>query len=1239
MTDTPLEPRIEAIDIEEEVKKSYLDYAMSVIVGRALPDVRDGLKPVHRRILHAMNEMGVRPGTAFKKSARVVGETMGKFHPHGDQAIYDALARMAQDFAMRAPLIQGHGNFGSVDGDPPAAQRYCVTGDTLVRTVSGTVRIRDLVPDAKPNSDTPIVEKLINRNGDPVRASMFFHSGTHPILRLKTREGFTLEGTGNHPVLCLVPVAGVPMFQWKELHEIVAGDRVAMLRREPGESEVLSQHDWHLAILAGAMVSEGFASDTRAGFNNLDKDFFSQVVAAFDEIVGGSRYVSSRVIKSGNLLYELDVQKMDHFAASPLGELMGDRSASKHVPSFVWSAGPAFKAAFLRALFEGDGSSSVGNRSSIGISYTTRSRLLAQEVQQLLLEFGIISRLTCTVARGEHRVYISNRRDAWLFATRVGFLEHKQHRLLAQFVEIPEQSHSLSSDHFPYIAAYIRGEKSGRWVDREWLAKHNIDRIERWERDADEIWSHITNAEVRSVVEPIVESGYYFAEVAEISSAGLAEVYSVRVDSEDHAFITNGFVSHNTECRLAPLAMEILRDINEETVDFVPNYDGEESEPSVLPARFPNLLVNGSTGIAVGMATNIPPHNLGEVIDATIHLIDNPDATVEDLMKFVKGPDFPTGGIIMGRAGARQALETGRGSVKVRGKAEIEEGKNGRQRIIITELPYMVSGDRVLAKIAEMVEKKVITGIATTRDSLKNESNRHGLRLVVELKRDAIPQVVLNNLYKHTQLQDSFGVNMLALVDGVPRTLSLVDVLTAYVGHQVEVVTRRTRYRLRKAEERAHILEGLLVALNHLDDVIALIRASDDVEAARTGLMERFDLSEIQANAILDMQLRRLAALERQKIIDEHTELQAQIADYKDILGKPERVRTIIKDEMSEIRAKFANDRRTAVQADEGDMDLEDLIPDEECVITITRSGYIKRVNLSVYRTQGRGGKGVRGAKPKEGDIVEHLLTTTAHAYVLFFSSLGKVYRIKAHEIPEKDRTARGISIRNLLPLSGEDAIAAVIDTRDYETHKYLVIATAKGIVKRTEFSAYDSSRRDGIIALKLREGDQVVQVRATSGEDELVMATRKGQSIVFPESEVRAMGRTASGVIGMKIKAEDTVMAFEVVDPNGEFLIVTDNGYGKRTLMTNYPRQHRGGSGVRTVQLTARKGFVAGAMVVRPGHELFLISSNGQVIRIQAKEIRRTGRDAQGVRVMRLGSGETVAAMAPVIADEEEGP
>jgi DNA gyrase subunit A len=816
MPDTPLEPNIEQIEIEEEIKRSYLDYAMSVIVGRALPDVRDGLKPVHRRILHAMNEAGIRAGSPYKKSSRVIGDVVGKYHPHSPDAVYDALARMAQDFAMRHTLVDGRGNFGSVDGDPPAAHRY-------------------------------------------------------------------------------------------------------------------------------------------------------------------------------------------------------------------------------------------------------------------------------------------------------------------------------------------------------------------------------------------------------------------------------------TECRLGPLAMELLRDIDEETVNFIPNYDGEEEEPTVMPARFPNLLVNGSTGIAVGMATNIPPFNLGEVVDATIAMIENPDITAEDLIKHIKGPDFPNGGIIMGRQGVYDALLTGRGSVKVRARCTVEELRGDRQRIVITDLPYMVSGDRVLEKIATLIKNKVVTGIPATHNALRNESKKE-IRLVIELSKDAIPQVVLNNLYKHTQLQDNFAVNMLALVDGLqPRVLNVHQILGHYIDHQIDVVTRRTRFRLRKAEERAHVLEGLLIALNNLDAVINLIRNSASAEEARGGLMTQFSLSEIQANAILDMQLRRLAALERQKIQDEYDELQKMITEYKAILADPQRVLAIIKDELAEVRQKFANPRRTEIQTDAGEIDIEDLIADEDVVVTITRSGYIKRVPANVYKTQGRGGKGIRGARPKQDDIVAHLLTTSNHAYVLFFSNRGKVYRIKAHEIPEKDRTARGISIRNLLPLAADESIAAVIDTRDYESFRFLTIATRRGVIKKTVFQAYDSSRRDGIIAIKLREGDEVVQVRATNGENELIFVSHSGMSIVFPEGEVRPMGRDAQGVTGMKFRADDYLEAFDVVDPEAEVLVVTDAGYGKRTKLSLYPRQHRGGIGVKTVKLTARRGFVAGAAVVHADDELFLIASDGQVIRQSVKDISRQGRDTTGVRVMRLEQGQELVALARVMAEEEE--
>ncbi|MGH2810416.1 MAG: DNA gyrase C-terminal beta-propeller domain-containing protein, partial [Actinomycetota bacterium] len=551
--------------------------------------------------------------------------------------------------------------------------------------------------------------------------------------------------------------------------------------------------------------------------------------------------------------------------------------------------------------------------------------------------------------------------------------------------------------------------------------------------------------------------------------------------------------------------------------------------------------------------------------------------------------------------------------------------------IVVTELPYMVSGDRLIEKVAELVSAKRLTGISTAR----NESNRKGTRIVLELKRDALAQVVLNNLYKLTQLQDSFGVNMLALVEGVPRTLSLADALRHYLDHQVEVVTRRTRYRLRKAEERMHILEGLLVALKHLDAIIKLIRESPSADEARSKLMSRYKLSEAQANAILDMQLRRLAALEQQKIRDEADQLKKTIDDLKSILSSPAKLKKLIKDELLEVREKFANPRRTEIVPEEADFDIEDLIADEDVIVTITRSGYIKRVKSATYKTQGRGGRGVIGGKPKEGDIVDQMLTTTNHAFVLIFSNRGKVYRIKAHEIPEKERTSRGVSIRNLLPFASDEAVAAVIDTRDFQAHRFLVIATKLGVIKKTEFTAYNSSRRDGIIAINLRPDDEVVRVRATSGEDELIMVSRRGMAICFAEQDVRPMGRTTAGVIGMRLSSGDEVVSFDVVDPNGELLIVTDAGFGKRTLLDRYPRQKRGGKGVKTAKLTGRRGSIQGAGMVRVGHEIFLIASDGQVIRMTVKDISRQGRDTTGVRVMRMDPGVSVAAIAPVAEAE----
>jgi DNA gyrase subunit A len=809
--------RIESRELEQEMRSSYLDYAMSVIVGRALPDVRDGLKPVHRRVLFGMHEAGLQPNRPYKKSAATVGDVMGKYHPHGDASIYDTLVRMAQPFSLRYPLVDGQGNFGSIDDDPPAAMRY-------------------------------------------------------------------------------------------------------------------------------------------------------------------------------------------------------------------------------------------------------------------------------------------------------------------------------------------------------------------------------------------------------------------------------------TEARLSKIATEMLRDIDSDTVDFEPNYDESRKQPSVLPSRFPNLLVNGSAGIAVGMATNMPPHRLGEIIDAIVQLIDDPASDVDDLVKHVKGPDFPTGAIIVGRQGIRDAYRTGRGRIVMRARAHIEELRGGKTAIIVTELPYGTKkgGETgVIKKIADLVQDKVITEVS----DLADHSDRTGMRIQVELKRDAIPQVVLNKLYKHTGLQATFGYNAVALVDNVPKTLSLLELITHYLDFQRVIVTRRSKYDLRKAEDRAHVLAGYLIALDNLDEVIRVIRGADDTDAAREELMSQFSLSEIQATAILDLRLRALTGLERKRVEDEYADLQERIAELRSILGDPARIDALIREELLEIKSIYgkSDDRRTEIIAAEGEFSLEDMIAEEDMVIAITRSGYIKRLPVTSYREQRRGGVGVMGMDLKDEDYIEHLFVASTHDFVLFFTSVGKVYRLKVHELPLGSRQSKGRAIVNLLPFRQDESVRAVIATRDYKESKYLVFATKKGVVKKTEFLAYNTPlKADGIIAIKMREDDELIGVRLSDGDDDILMVSRGGQAIRFHESDVRAMGRDASGVRGMNLRSGDEVIEVNVAEDDADLLVVTENGYGKRTPLHEYPVKGRGGLGVKTVQLTDAKGKLAGARVVRDGYAVMLISTSGTVIRMPVEDVKRLGRSTQGVIVMRLrGDDETVSSLAPVVESE----
>lgn len=690
-----------------------------------------------------------------------------------------------------------------------------------------------------------------------------------------------------------------------------------------------------------------------------------------------------------------------------------------------------------------------------------------------------------------------------------------------------------------------------------------------------------------------------------------------------------------TEARLNKPAMELLADLEKETVDWQPNYDESLQEPKVLPARFPNLLVNGSAGIAVGMATNIPPHNLGEAIDATIAVMENPDISLDEILQIMPGPDFPTGATIMGRSGIREAYETGRGSITIRAKAHVEKSTSGRNRIVVTEIPYQVNKAKLIEKIADLVKQKTVTEIS----GLNDESDRKGMRIVIDLKRGEEPQVVLNKLYKHTQLQTGFGINNLALVNGVPHVLGLKDMLYNYIDHQIDVIQRRTRYELRKAEERAHILEGLVIALDNIDEVISIIRSSRDDAEARARLIERFGLSEVQANHILEMRLRRLTGLEREKIETELAELREKIAYYKRVLGDENLVKEIIRDEMLEIKRHYADKRRTEIADEARDLDIEDLIADEDMVVTITRSGYIKRLPVATYRQQKRGGKGMSGVKLKENDFVEQLFIASTHDYMLFFTNKGKVYRQKVHQIPLGSRQAKGTPVVNLLPIEDDEKVATVINTRDFPADEYLLFATAHGMIKKTAFDAYKNVRSNGLIAINLRDADELIAVRRVAPGMKVMMVSSAGKAIRFDESEARPMGRDTTGVHGIRIDVAggDRVLGMEIAPDDSDLFVITERGYGKRTKVTEYTEHHRGGGGMSTIKMTDKKGMIAAMKIINEKHEMMIVSEEGVVIRVKAGDISELSRATQGVKVMNVDDSDRVVAVARVAAGKKK--
>ena len=1238
--------------IEETMRTAYLDYAISVIVARAFPDARDGLKPVQRRILYSMYDEGIRASSSYKKSARTVGNVLAKFHPHGELAVYDALVRMAQPFSLRYPLIDGQGNFGSVDNDPPAAMRYCVTGDTLVVTDRGLVRIDSL----SPAGGEDVALRVLSMDGQVNTASKWFDCGEFPVRRVVTRRGYAVTGTTNHPLLVCVPGPDKEAtLIWKTIDQITPGDWLVLDRSEAlwpeqlvdlrpffpmlaersrAERHALPSHlDADLAFILGALVAKGTVRQQVIEFTTTPGEFLDAFRAAWARVFPTCclhAFLRKPASDGRRPFWQLQVVGEQVIAFLKNLGLQG-KSAERQVPPAVLGSPQPVVAAFLRGLFEGDGTVERSGKSLLQVSLCSKSRDLLRTVQLLLLRFGIVSSLTAERTRGTHRLLIVGHANLTAFEQKIGFVSAAKRDALHQALALFSGRALSRTDYVPFAAAYARQSAArGQW---EWLSKHNVDRPARLVEALPRL-EPVLPAPAIANLRRIARARYLFDQVVTVEDAGRQRVYSVRVDSPCHSFVANGFINHNTEARLTPIAEELLVDIEKETVDFVDNFDATEREPSVLPGKLPNLLLNGAEGIAVGMATKIPPHNLSELVDGIVYLIDHPECGVDDLMHLIPGPDFPTAGLIIGREGIKSAYATGKGRIVLRARTAIEEDERGRMQIVVTELPYQVNKAALQEKIAELVTEKKVEGISGLRD----ESDRRGMRLVIELRRDARPQAVLNQLFKHTALQSAFNVNMVAVVGHQPQVLTLKSALQQYIDYRREVVGRRTRFELRKARERAHVLEGLQIALDHLDEVIRIIRGRATTEEARAELVARFGLSEVQANAILDLQLRRLVALERQKILDELAELQRTIADLADILERPERVLQIIKEELADLKQRFGDARRTVIEADEdGELTEEDLVARRDVLVMITDRGYVKRMPPDVYRTQRRGGRGVTGMATREDDRVRLLFVANTHDHVLFFTNRGRVLRTRVWELPDVQRQARGSPLINFIALEPEERVNVCLPVADFEAGGYLVLATRGGEVKRTALADYATVRQSGIKTMDVEEGDELCWAARTTGNDEIVLVTARGQSLTCHEGEIRVSGRTSGGVRGIRLAAGDEVIAMQVVEPDGDLLMVSGNGLGKKTPFAEFPRQGRGGAGVRAAIVNEKTGPLVAAQAVQDDDEVVALSANGVVIRVPVRDIKASHRHAQGATLMRVQPGDSVAALARLGRHQDE--
>ncbi|HLC19573.1 MAG TPA: DNA gyrase subunit A [Candidatus Nanoarchaeia archaeon] len=1128
-----------------------------------------------------------------------------------------------------------------MDGDNAAAYRYCITGDTLVTTNKGLLPIKEISNKKEANINL----KIVSKDGKKNKASKFFNSGKHATIKIITQSGYTIEGSHNHPVL--VWKAGTkfkPQLQWKLLERIESGD-VAVLNRNHvlfsvhplglekyfptkgfrnniGLPKIMNNK---LAFLLGALVSEGSFHDKQITFNNKDIIFYNEVKRVLTSQFKGIQ-LYERQIKGNCIELSIYEQKVVEFLKN-IG-LNKSKADGKVIPFSVLQSTKENIKSFLVALFEGDGSITYiedkrhGGR-SVHVNYDSKSKNLIHQLKVVLLNFGVVSNYPQIDRRHDcSKLVVSGWSNVHQFQREIGFFSVRKKTMLSKIQGI-NNGRLSKKDFIPFLNDYLRLNYDYSFVRRE-----NFDRYNSLTKNYARLMS-VLKKDDKLLIDSILRNRFFFDPVLSVEKSNEPrEVFSLRVDSSCHSFVANGFINHNTEARMMELAENMLEDLDKDTVKFQSNFDDTMTEPVVLPSKVPQLLINGSTGIAVGMATNIPPHNLKEVCDATVHLIEHPEASIDELMKYVHGPDFPTGAIITGRSGIVQAYKTGRGKVTVKAVTEIQ-----KDRIIVTEIPYMVNKSLMIEEMADLVRAKRIEGIRNIRD----ESNRQGIRVVIELKSGVDGNVVLNQLLTYSKLKTTFGIIFLALVDAQPRLMNLKSGLQEFIKHRQVVVRRRTEFELKQAQDRAHILEGLIVALDHVDDVVQGIKKSRTVADAQIFLISTYGLTEIQAKAILELRLQKLASLEQQQIRDEHKELIEKIKEYLGILASEEKIFSIIKKETLEVSGKFANERRTKIEEGEHELlDMEELIEEKEMVVTVTHTGYVKRIALEEYKQQRRGGKGVTAAETKDEDWVERLFVAQTHDYLLCFTTMGQVHWLKVYEIPEASRYAKGKPLVNLVTLVEGEKVTALVPVKTFEPNKYIFMATAQGVVKKTPLESFSRPRRGGIRAITL-EDDQLIGVEMTDGTRQIILATRLGMAVRFEEEDVRPMGRNAAGVRGIRLKEGDIVVGMEVADETKTLLTVTNKGYGKRTELSEYRLINRGGSGVTNIYLTDKNGFVVGVKAVIDTDELMFVSKNGSAIRTAAKDISVIGRSTQGVRVMRLDEGDELVAVESM-AKEDEG-